>query len=372
MPILGLEAFGKLLDQVKQRGYQLVGPTMRDGAVLFEEIEGFGELPQGCKDAHGRGKYRVQRNGSPALFDYASGPRAIKHFLIPPRRLLYRVLGSDSDFTVERPQTPAPAYAFIGVRACDLAGLALQDRIFLQGPYVDPEYKARREKCLLIAVNCSTPSENCFCASMGTGPRVTAGYDLVLTEVCTKKQHYFTLETGSELGEEVVEGLKLPAATPAQEDAAAGVLAGAEAALTRRVEMRGLREALFAEADSDYWEEVADRCLACANCTMACPTCFCATVEDVTSLNGTSAERSRVWDSCFTTDFSYIHGGAVRKSTSSRYRQWLTHKFASWQDQFGAPGCVGCGRCITWCPAGIDVTEETAAVAREHARKIGG
>lgn len=96
---------------------------------------------------------------------------------------------------------------------------------------------------------------------------------------------------------------------------------------------------------------------------MVCPTCFCTGVEDVTALAGDVTERVRKWDSCFTADFSYQHGGVVRESTKSRYRQWLTHKLSSWVDQFGSSGCVGCGRCITWCPTGIDLTAEVAAIA---------
>jgi ferredoxin len=105
---------------------------------------------------------------------------------------------------------------------------------------------------------------------------------------------------------------------------------------------------------------------------MACPTCFCTTVDDVTDLTGSQAVRSRRWDSCFSMDFSYIHGGSVRSSGASRYRQWLTHKLASWQDQFGASGCVGCGRCITWCPVGIDLTEEVEAIRQDAERRRSG
>ncbi|NJL33712.1 MAG: sulfite reductase subunit A, partial [Chloroflexaceae bacterium] len=110
------------------------------------------------------------------------------------------------------------------------------------------------------------------------------------------------------------------------------------------------------------WEQVAERCLSCANCTMVCPTCFCSTVEDTTALDGSHAERWRKWDSCFTVDFSFIHGGTVRRETRTRYRQWMTHKLAAWIDQFGTSGCVGCGRCIVWCPVGIDITAEIAAM----------
>jgi sulfhydrogenase subunit beta (sulfur reductase) len=130
----------------------------------------------------------------------------------------------------------------------------------------------------------------------------------------------------------------------------------------RQMDTNGLKELLQGNPTHKQWDDVAARCLTCANCTMVCPTCFCTTVEDHTDLTGQTAERVRRWDSCFTLDFSYIHGGSVRTETKSRYRQWMTHKLASWIDQFGTSGCVGCGRCITWCPVGIDITAEVAAI----------
>jgi formate hydrogenlyase subunit 6/NADH:ubiquinone oxidoreductase subunit I len=140
------------------------------------------------------------------------------------------------------------------------------------------------------------------------------------------------------------------------------IVANTTAQMGRSLNTIGIKDLLYRNAEHPRWDEVATRCLSCANCTMVCPTCFCTTVEDVTDLTGEHAERWRKWDSCFTMDFSYIHGGSVRPSVKARYRQWLTHKLASWIDQFGVSGCVGCGRCITWCPAGIDITEEVRAI----------
>jgi sulfhydrogenase subunit beta (sulfur reductase) len=130
----------------------------------------------------------------------------------------------------------------------------------------------------------------------------------------------------------------------------------------RTMDTKGIKELLYRNYENPRWDDVAKRCLTCGNCTMVCPTCFCTTVEDITDLTGEHVERWRKLDSCFTMDFSYIHGGSVRSSPRARYRQWMTHKLATWIDQFGTSGCVGCGRCITWCPVGIDITEETGAI----------
>jgi len=363
MNILERAKLENLFELLQSRGYEVVGPALRDQAIVFDTISRAAELPEGWTDTHGKGSYRLERTGNKALFQYAAGARSPKHFLIPPRRLLYRAHGSASDFNTELPQEPVPRFAFLGVRACDLAAIERQDDIFMRGRFVDPVYKARREQALIIALNCAAPAHNCFCSSMGVGPEVTSTADMVMTEVVQAKRHYFTLFPLSATGAELIEALNLPAATKKEAQEAQEVVGRAADQMDeKRVELEGLREVLAESMEDDHWEEVAERCLACANCTMACPTCFCATVEDTTSLAGDSAERWRVWDSCFTSEFSYIHGGSVRKSIASRYRQWLTHKFSTWQDQFGALGCVGCGRCITWCPAQIDVTEELAAL----------
>ena len=128
-----------------------------------------------------------------------------------------------------------------------------------------------------------------------------------------------------------------------------------------------LRQLLVDSRQSEHWSEVAGRCLTCGNCTMVCPTCFCTSTTDVTDLTGEHAERWMEWASCFELDFTFIHEGPVRRTGESRYRHWLTHKLSSWHDQFGSSGCVGCGRCIAWCPTGIDITEEMAAFETERA-----
>jgi ferredoxin len=198
-----------------------------------------------------------------------------------------------------------------------------------------------------------------------TGPRAEGGFDLGLTEMITDDRHYFTVEVGSEAGAEVLAEIAHRPAEPGELETARAITDRAAGRMRRRLETAGLERFLQDNLEHPRWDHVAARCLDCGNCTLACPTCFCTTTEDVTDLTGDHAERRRRWDSCFTVDFSYIHGGSVRTSTKSRYRQWLTHKLSTWHEQFGTSGCVGCGRCITWCPAGIDLTEEVAAM-RAH------
>ncbi|MEV0970808.1 4Fe-4S dicluster domain-containing protein [Microtetraspora glauca] len=345
-----------LVAALRSAGYSVVGPTVKDGAVRLAEISSAAELPAGTGDAQEPGHYRLTERDDDLVFGFAASPDSAKRFTQPPRQTLFRM----RDREIEEVEPEAPRVALLGVRACDLAAMAVQDRVFLGGRHPDPAYRRRREALFLVAVNCAVPGGTCFCVSMGTGPKATAGFDLALTELAAP--HRFLIETGSERGAEIVTAIPHQAATGDDVAAAEEVSRTAAGRMGRTVDTAGIQEWLPAAHDHPRWDDVASRCLACTNCTMVCPTCFCSTVEDVTDLSGEVAERSERWDSCFTLDFSEVGGAPVRGSQRGRYRQWLTHKFATWFDQFGTSGCVGCGRCITWCPTGIDVTEELSCI----------
>jgi sulfhydrogenase subunit beta (sulfur reductase) len=344
------------------RGYRVIGPIVREGAIIYDTVAVLDDLPIGWTDQQNAGRYRLQRRADMALFGYAVGPHSWKRFLHPPVERLWQARREGDGFAVIENEEAAEPLAFIGVRACELRAIAIQDRVFLAGEYLDKSYKIRRDQAFIVAVNCGQAGGTCFCASMDAGPKVDAGFDLALTELIEEGRHVFLVEVGSAAGMDLVKGLPHRAATEEEIATAERVVARTKGQMGRTLNTEGLKELLQANPSHPRWDEVADRCLACGNCTMVCPTCFCATVDDATDLSGTTAERVRRWDSCFTLDFSYLHGGNVRNSTRSRYRQWMTHKLAHWFDQFGTSGCVGCGRCITWCPVGIDITEEAAAI----------
>jgi ferredoxin len=353
-----------LIAVLTRRGYEVVGPTVRDGAIVYDRLASPDDLPIGWTDQQDGGSYRLSRRDDAALFGYAVGPHSWKRFLFPPDLLLWRARKTDATggFIIEEPNAEAPRYAFFGVRSCELQAIAVQDRVFLGGRFGDPDYRARREGIFVVAVNCGHPAGTCFCVSMESGPRATSGFDLALTEVLTADRHLFTVEIGTDLGRAVLDEVPTRPATAGEVAAADEVVESATQRMGRQLETGGIKELLYRNAEHPRWEEVAGRCLTCGNCTMVCPTCFCATVEDTSDLTGETAERVRRWDSCFSLDHSFIHGGSVRAAPAARYRQWLTHKLGSWLDQFGTSGCVGCGRCITWCPVGIDITEEVRAI----------
>jgi ferredoxin len=361
--VIGVEGLEALVGALRGRGYRVVGPTRRDGAIVYEEIASAGELPTGWTEIQEAGTYRLERRADEARFGYPVGPHSWKRYLLPAKVRLWQARRRDGGVPelVEEPPPERP-YALLGVRSCDLHAIAVQDRVLLEGAYVERDYAGRREGAFLVAVNCGTAGGTCFCVSMGTGPRAESGYDLVLTELLDG-EHRFLVEAGSERGAEVFAELGGIEPTRADLDASAQVTRDAEAQMGRTVESSDLRDLLARNRNHPRFAATAERCLTCGNCTLVCPTCFCTSVDDVNVLAEEAvAERWRTWDSCFSVGYSHIHGGAVRPSSRARYRQWLTHKFGTWVDQFGTSGCVGCGRCITWCPVGIDVTEELAAI----------
>jgi ferredoxin len=358
----GLEG---LYQSLVAEGYRVIGPTVQDGAIVLRELCSAAELPFGWGVRLEPGGYQLRRRDDEAAFGHSAGPQSWKRFLHPPRERLWSAARTPDGFTLsdEADDGEPPSYAFLGVRPCDLRAIAIQDRVLAQP---GSRYAARRARLLIVAVNCTEPGETCFCASMGSGPGADAGYDLALTEMVDGGSHRFLVEVGSQRGADVMERVPTESADEATVRGARSAVEAAADRMGRQMETVGLRDLMADSHQAARWDDVAARCLTCGNCTMACPTCFCTAIEDTTDLTGDHAERWERWDSCFDLDFSYLHGGGVRKSAESRYRQWLTHKLGTWHDQFGSSGCVGCGRCIVWCPVGIDLTEEVRALAAER------
>jgi ferredoxin len=370
--VLDVDGLERLVQALREDGYRVVGPTVRDAAIVLDELSSVDELPRGWTADQDAATYRLRRREDEALFGWAVGPHSFKQHLLPPRVRLWRASPTAPGQVPVLEEEPPPErpLALLGARPCDLHAIAIQDRVLLEGPYVEQDYAARRTNALLVVVNCGVPGGSCFCTSMGTGPRAEGGYDLALTEVL-EGGHRFLVEAGTERGAELL--ARLPA-RPATEDdlaAARAVTEEARRRMGRSLDTTDLPALLASNLEHPRFADVAERCLTCGNCTAVCPTCFCTSVEDVNDLADGSAERWRVWDTCFSVDYSHLHGGSVRRSSRARYRQWLTHKFGTWVEQFGTSGCVGCGRCITWCPVGIDVTEELATIRAERTEAAG-
>lgn len=365
--------FEELLLLIKNAGYKLLGPALRDEAIIYDELQSARDLPIGWGDEQDPGRYRVKKRNDQAYFGYNLGPHSWKKFLFPSREKLWSAKKQENNKMVILQEAPAQEQkmAFIGVRACEIEALFVHDKVFNHPLGVYQQYQKRRDGTFILAINCTTAANTCFCTSMQTGPEVTRGFDLALTEVIDAERHYFLAMSGSSYGDSYLKTLRLPLASPEECRLAKLGVESAKEKMFRKVDNAHVQEVLLHTLDSQRWDEVATRCINCANCTMACPTCFCSDTEDVVSLDGAQVDRWQSWESCFNLSHSYIHGGSVRASAPARYRQWLTHKFGTWWDQFGVSGCVGCGRCITWCPVGIDVTEELQHLHEEYYEKDG-
>jgi sulfhydrogenase subunit beta (sulfur reductase) len=361
-------AVDELIAALRRRGYTVIGPRVRDGAIVLDELADAGNLPVGWTDEQEAGTYRLHRSPRPTLFDYAVGPHSPRRYLTPPRRTLWSAVRVNGSFEIDTIEEPTPAFAFLGVRACELAAIEVQDRVFRDGRFPDPAYTRARQQAFFVGVNCTHAVATCFCASMSTGPEVTAGHDLAITEFLDDGYHELLVEAassrGAEVLDEVIAAVDHRPAVATDLERVRRIVTETAVQMTRRIDPSAARDALIANLEHPRWDDVAERCLSCTNCTLVCPTCFCSAVEDVGSLDGDHASRVQRWDSCFTLGHSELHGaGSVRGDTRSRYRQWLTHKLSTWWDQFGVSGCVGCGRCIAWCPAAIDITAEVAAIS---------
>ncbi|MCU0483744.1 MAG: 4Fe-4S dicluster domain-containing protein, partial [Chloroflexi bacterium] len=348
-----------LIDLLREDGRTVIGPTVADDAIVYDEVTSVGDLPRGVGDEQAPGRYRLRRRGDERLFGFVVGPTAWKKWTFPALVPLTTATKDRLHVSFTPEDIAPPRLAFLGARACELAALGIQDQVFTGTAFVDPDYAARRARIFTVAVQCTTAASTCFCTSMGTGPEVAAGYDLLLTEL----DGGFLVEADSSAGREILERLPLRPASSAEQYGAAAEVAAVRARIGDPVPASGLHDRLLAQLDHPRWAQVAERCITCGNCTLACPTCFCTTLSQVTDLAGTEATTYRAWDSCFSPGFAKVAGGSFRSRPRDRYRQWLTHKFATWWDQFGSSGCVGCGRCITWCPVGIDVRDELNAIA---------
>ena len=356
-------ALEKLIGNLHRMGYKVLGPQIQDGAIVYKPLNSMAELPRGYISEQDAAHYRLVYSGHRRYFDVTPGAQSWKQFFFPPiSELASFSRNGQGHWQLEDKDMDLTPLALFGVFPCDLAAIQVQDKIFLREEWKDPIYWARRQSAFIVAVNCLHPCGTGFCASMGTGPKANPGYDLSLTEL----EDVFLVEIGSEAGRMLMDGVPVLPTSAFWLQAAQKSLEDASLRMGRSLPDQGkLPDLLLNNLEAKQWDDVAKRCMSCSSCTQVCPTCFCWDASDTADLKGQAAQRQRVWDSCFNPDYSYIVGGNTRPTTRSRYRQWLTHKFGSWYGQFGTSGCVGCGRCITWCPASIDVTAELRAIREE-------
>ena len=365
--------FDLLLDVLHRRGLRTIGPVVRDGGIVHGEISTTSDLPEGWHDHAAPGSYRLTKDEGSELFGWAVGPESWKSEFFVPSETVWRATVDEGGVTIlEGDETSGPV-AIIGARPCEVAALGVLDRVLAGGAVPDDRYTARRAGAFVIVVECGSPSGTCFCTSMNTGPEASADYDLAVTEMAAPidSGHLFLVRVGSDAGAEVLAQVPSRPADDVVRARRRAIIEGARERMGRSLDTNDLPGLLARNLGHPRWDQVAERCLSCGNCTLVCPTCFCSDIKDVSDVNG-AVERKRQWASCFDIDHSYLHGGAIRPTTSSRYRQWMTHKLSTWWNQFDESGCVGCGRCIAWCPVGIDITEEAAAIRASDGASLVG
>lgn len=362
MTFLARQDFPQLLTAIQQAGYTCIGPQVRDGTIVYDQLDTVEQLPFNFQDQQSPGRYRLTTEETGRYFGWANGAEALKPLTFAAREVIWQATkDNNGQLNFQEVLPEVENLAIIGIKSCDLAALHLQDHHFAFNTYADHYYNRRRRQLLLIAVDCDYPAETCFCASTGDGPHASTGFDLALTELAEG----FLLRAKSTRGQALIEQLPTRDATTFQHSQAMKQYEKAVSQQTRQLPSHNLNATLFNQLEHPRWKAVGQRCLSCGNCTAVCPTCFCHNEVENLSLDGKKSEHYRQWDSCFTVSHSYMHSFILREETYLRYRQWLTHKLGSWHDQYGRSGCVGCGRCITWCPVGIDITEEATAICGE-------
>jgi len=360
-----------VLKNLKEDNFTVIGPVVGDHSISYSKIDSINDLPQGYSAEQTPGKFTLKKTGDQRFFSFSVGVQSLKKFLYPSECKLFGVSKTKGNLSITVSNDTIEKIAVIGVRSCEIAALESYDKVLYSDRYKDPHYSAKRKNLFIIAVNCIEPSESCFCDSMKTGPLVTHGYDLLLTEFMAGVEHWFLLNIGTEKGLKSLKGITVEDADNKLSEMVIRQLDEVPSKMKIKVNTENLKQNLQNNPDHGFWDEVSEKCLLCGNCTLVCPTCFCTTIEDTTDLSGDHAERWRKWDSCFSGEFSYIHGGSIRLSPKSRYRQWMTHKLSNWVDQFGTFGCVGCGRCTTWCPVGIDIREQANNINNKVKNIIG-
>src|SRR5271169_971983 len=202
--VVGLDALNQLIPALTRRGYQVIGPTVRDGAIVYDTLRTLEDLPAGWTDEQEAGRYHLKKRDDRALFGYVVGPQSWKKFLHPPDVRLFEAQRDGATLRSLNNAAPPPRYAFLGVRACELAAIQVQDRVLIEDRFTDPIYQGRRRQIFIVAVNCTQSAPTCFCASMKTGPRASHSFDLALTEVIDKDRHQFVVEVGTPAGDDVL------------------------------------------------------------------------------------------------------------------------------------------------------------------------
>lgn len=313
---------------------RIVGPVRKGSEFIFREVKTADEL----------------------CLDYISTILPPKKFFHSPRETLFLFTKEDG-FTFQEAKIEEKIILF-GIHPCDVNAILRLDKIFSED-FEDPYYLGRRKNTIIVALNCIEPRENCFCSSMGTGPYLEKGYDILLTDIGEK----YLVEIGSDVGKSILNGLKLKEARENDFTEKNRRLKIAKGKIKKFVDATNLAEIARANMNNKIWADLAEKgiersfpCLSCGLCSLVCPTCYCYEVYDLIDISLKKGERRRELDSCQLLEYGEVAGGNFRKDRKNRIRHWMMCKFGAAAGGISS-SCVGCGRCIKACPAGIDITK---------------
>jgi len=324
--ILSPGDLGRLLSFLIER-FDVYGPVAKGKQVVFGSIHQPGDL----------------------RLDYVTT-------ILPPKKFFYAPFETVFHFHRELGITAQQGISdrgkvLFGIHPCDVAALGLLDRV-MEGGYNDTVYQAKRQQTLIVALNCNSAGEHCFCTSFGTGPEATRGFDLAITNLGER----FLLEAGTPVGAEMIEILALEPAETGDLWEKESRMRKARERIPKRMHTERLPRLLNQNFDHPVWAKLNERCLSCGACTVACPTCYCFNVWDQVNLDLTTGQRKMVWDSCQLVDFGEVAmGHNFRRDRTARVKQRVYHKLSYFNTQYGDFGCVGCGRCTEACIKHIDL-----------------
>ncbi len=350
--------FQSLIDYLVEQDYSVIAPTIKQDAIHYQPIHHIDEMVCSYHEQSSAGSYQLVKDQSGKYFNWSNGVSCLKPWFFKPHETLWQLNLNKTPPQYQAIIPKEQKKAFIGVRACDLAALQLQDQHFLQDKYLHQQYHANRQQSIFIAVHCAAPSTNCFCTSTEDGPECSQGFDIVMTEL----ESGFILQGENTFSQKLIDHLPVETVSKQSWQEQDDILKRAKQKIQRAFNPEKVAKKLQQRLHDNIWQDIAEKCLACGNCTLVCPSCFCSKQGDEMPLAGNKVEHIQYWDSCFSEQHSYLGGIVIHQNIADRYKQWINHKLNWWFEQYGRSGCVGCGRCISWCPTGIDFFQQARAL----------
>lgn len=325
-----LQDLGSLVDALSKGGLRILAPREKDGRVEFDEVSAGAQLPNSYFQAIGSAKQ--------AVF-----PRVEK------------ILGftTDKEPEVQDPAVLARPTAIVGSRPCEARSFAALDAVF-NWDYRDKFFNERMAQTTVVTMGCTESDGSCFCTSLGSNPRDTAGSDVFLTPLAAGG---FAAEALTDKGRALLAKARLTALT--------GDIAPAPAPTVEKTfDAKELTAKLASKFNDPVWLEQSLRCLGCGACAYVCPTCLCFDVQDEPT-SRQAGQRLRLWDSCGLRLFTlHTSGHNPRDNQASRWRQRVMHKFSYYPERQKMLGCVGCGKCSRACPVDMNLKKHLTEAAR--------